>query len=288
MVTLLIYPLTHGRHINWDIELFCGLPSITLQGTKADWKNILARIDKLDNFGTTEPKNWADLLRPILRRFIRTFDGERDLDFWQRIIHVDGPPGCDLCDSYSGWITAFSVWTPEGVWLPSPRTEEISARLSDKQRLILDGVQYPSLVPSNKICPGYAEVDVTLRKSGVDKKCKIVAGHVACQLLGPEDSGIRPFPGWFLLTTKAKVEDKHTLASASVHDMSVSPCNCLLRRMVTERLGYECSPTELPINTSSIYLPSAREGNFDIFYCGTRHITLGVRKRSDITAKISN
>ena len=212
--------LINGRYFDYNFDITCGLPSITLQGTKADWENILARIDKLDSFGA-EPSKWADLLRPILRRFIRAFEGERDLDFWQRIVHVDGPEGCGLPDRYSGWITAFFVWSSEGVWIPSSRMES-SPGLSDKQRLTLDKVQYPALVPADSISAGYAEVDVTLIESGAETKCKMVAGHVAYQVIGTGRDGIRPFPAWFMFTTKSNEEDKPASGSAVTPDMQVS------------------------------------------------------------------
>ena len=209
-----------SRYFDYEFGITCGLPSITLQGTKADWENILARVDKLDSFGT-EPGNWADLLKPILRRFIRAFDGERDLDFWQRIVHVDGPEGCGLPDRYSGWITAFSVWSAEGVWIPDSSRMSSNLGLSGKQ-LALDGVQYPSLISADEIAAGYAEVDVSLREGDVVTKCKMVAGHVAYQIVGTGKDGIRPFPAWFMFTTNSS-EEEPKIVSASTNDTQVSP-----------------------------------------------------------------
>ena len=82
----------------------CGIPSVTLEGEKSDWERLLARLDKLDSFGE-EPKIWAALLRPILTRFVRAFDGEPDVDFWSRVCHYHRHGSGQ---SYlSGWITAF-------------------------------------------------------------------------------------------------------------------------------------------------------------------------------------
>jgi hypothetical protein len=62
----------------------CGIPSVTLEGDKADWESILTRLDKLKEFGE-EPKAWASMLRPIIRRFIDSFDGKHDVDFWSKV-----------------------------------------------------------------------------------------------------------------------------------------------------------------------------------------------------------
>lgn len=51
----------------------CGIPSVTLEGTQADWQLILDRVDKIPEFGA-EPAEWATMLRVILIRFVRAFD----------------------------------------------------------------------------------------------------------------------------------------------------------------------------------------------------------------------
>ena len=73
-------------YFNYKMSLLCGIPSVTLEGEKSDWELLLARADKLDSFGE-EPKAWAVLLRPILTRFVRAFDGKPNVDFWSRVSH---------------------------------------------------------------------------------------------------------------------------------------------------------------------------------------------------------
>jgi len=60
--------------------LDCSVPSVTLEGEKSDWESILARLDKLGEFGA-EPTEWARMLRPIIHRFISAFGGNPDVDF---------------------------------------------------------------------------------------------------------------------------------------------------------------------------------------------------------------
>ena len=73
-------------YFDYKIRLLCGIPSVTLEGEKSDWERLLARLDKFDSFGE-EPKAWAAMLRPILTRFVRAFEGEPDIDFWSRVCH---------------------------------------------------------------------------------------------------------------------------------------------------------------------------------------------------------
>lgn len=95
----------------------CGIPSITLEGTRDDWERVLKRIDRLYDLGD-EPSAWANMLRPILGRFVSAFDGEPDVEFWKHVVYRDQP----MCgrDDMSGWLTAFCVWSHEGTWKAGP------------------------------------------------------------------------------------------------------------------------------------------------------------------------
>ncbi|KAI0370483.1 hypothetical protein BV20DRAFT_943774 [Pilatotrama ljubarskyi] len=106
----LLYPLRYFRHI---FRAICGIPSVTLEGTKADWQCILDRLDRLHELGD-EPSIWAGMLRPILRRFVSAFDGEPDVTFWSHVVHWLHV-GCGEA-AISGWLTAFCVWSAKGKW----------------------------------------------------------------------------------------------------------------------------------------------------------------------------
>jgi hypothetical protein len=221
----------------------CGIPSVTLEGEKADWESILTRLDKLNEFGK-EPKFWASMLRPIIRRFIDSFDGKHDLDFWSKVV-ASWSVGSGTT-YLSGWITAFCVWSKEGKWMgPNPKTappEEISAeepstvsskrtswfsrflpnRSSDPRRvivvddlfenpappLILDHIQYHQ-IDSADVPAGFCKVDVKLDDNGEKLRCLMVAGHVTMKLSGKENDTIQPSPQWFIFVK----EDEHAKGS---------------------------------------------------------------------------
>ncbi|KAI0654377.1 hypothetical protein C8Q70DRAFT_1058473 [Cubamyces menziesii] len=98
-------------------RLRCGLPTVTLDGTKADWQRMLDRLDRLYEFGD-EPSAWANMLRPILHRFISAFDSQVDTAFWQHIVYRQKVMSGE--DNISGWITAFCVWDNSGRWKAGP------------------------------------------------------------------------------------------------------------------------------------------------------------------------
>ena len=185
-------------YFDYKMSLMCGIPSVTLEGEKSDWERLLARLDKLNSFGE-EPKAWAALLRPILTRFVRAFDGEPDVDFWSRVCHYhsqgSGPT------YLSGWITAFCVWSSEGKWQgPSlskpPRTIWLLGG-GPVPELVLDKVSYP-IIDSDDVPAGFCEVDVTLDDNGVTLPCMMVSGHLAHSVEGKKKDTIRPIPSWFM------------------------------------------------------------------------------------------
>ena len=82
----------------WMIGI-CGIPSITLTGTAADWREIRTRIDDLPRFGL---EHWCRSLVPIADHFVLAATGSPDTAFWQRIYNpIDAYGG----DRVTGWIT---------------------------------------------------------------------------------------------------------------------------------------------------------------------------------------
>ena len=106
------------RYFAFTMGIICGIPSVTLEGEKADWEKLHRRLDRLPDLGN-EPEQWAAMLRPILRRFVDAFDGNPDITFWEHVVNRNNR----LCgrDGLSGWITAFCVWDVDGKWLAHSR-----------------------------------------------------------------------------------------------------------------------------------------------------------------------
>ncbi len=103
------------RYFEYFVSIVCGIPTVTLEGEKADWEEIHRRLYRLYELGD-EPSVWADMLRPILSRFVDAFDGNPDVQFWEHIAYRSTVSCGEL--ALSGWITAFCLWSPEGKWLP--------------------------------------------------------------------------------------------------------------------------------------------------------------------------
>ncbi|KAF8451467.1 hypothetical protein BDZ91DRAFT_768402 [Kalaharituber pfeilii] len=93
--------------------------SVTLQGDKADWATLLAKIEKLRGYNA-ETVMWYHMLEPVLSRFVRAFDdpdGEWNREFWNRAATTETPrPGSGATTYLTGWLTAFIPFDNEGKW----------------------------------------------------------------------------------------------------------------------------------------------------------------------------
>ncbi len=221
------------KYFSFNCTMLCGLPSVTLLGLKRDWQLIYSRLDKLETFGA-EPSQFRELLRPIISRFIRSFDEPISNDiisFWQRIAHYynmgSGP------SYYSGWITAFCFWDEHGKCLYSiPRfgdsLEETSWEEAKVPLLKLDGVSYHR-VESGDVPPGYSSVPIKVNDNGNEFDAMMVAGSVGinCTSSGDElEEGLVDLDtvsaetGWWMFESQdsnAEVSDEATYLPPNFH-----------------------------------------------------------------------
>ena len=180
------------------MRLGCGIPLVTLEGERSDWVNLLNRIEKFETLGE-EPKVWAGMLRPILTRFVSSFDGNPDIDFWSKICHyrAGGSSPSYVC----GWITAFTVWSKEGKWqgpsLTGEKPDNTHLPKSGLFQLELDGARY-EVKNARSVPAGYCEVDVELMDNGETFDCMMVSGHLAQLTRGEEGDTVSPLPSWFM------------------------------------------------------------------------------------------
>lgn len=87
----------------YKMVLCCGLTRVTVEGTPADWADIIARVEMLTEFDLSW---WTTPLLPVLQHIKAAAEGRPDVDFWKRayLKHRVGSGG-DF--NVSGWINAF-------------------------------------------------------------------------------------------------------------------------------------------------------------------------------------
>jgi Domain of unknown function (DUF4419) len=90
-----------------EVDTLCGIPQIQLEGTIADWQQLLARTEQMDRF---QLEWWVDALIPILEQFILTAQGTPNRDFWRSMYKYDDDSGDAIV---TGWITRFFPYLNE-------------------------------------------------------------------------------------------------------------------------------------------------------------------------------
>ena len=127
----------------------CGIPSITILGTKQDWQRLLSKIDHLEDFGV-DPQNYAHRLRPILSRIVSTFDSpttRETRNFWDQMVQakVKHDSCCGLPPKQyivSGWILSLFYWDSKGRASPKLSNGWKYERWGDLGSLKYDNVHY--------------------------------------------------------------------------------------------------------------------------------------------------
>ena len=170
------------KFFTYEFVLMCGIPSVTLLGIRADWEEILHRLEKLPNLGA-EATQFCNLLKPVLTRFVRSFDCPDSLetkDFWQKI--ADQSPYGSGSTYLSGWITAFCFWDEDGKSMYAPNGELPPGPVNSHSRgrslgCCLDDTLYHRLNMS-KIPSGHCSVPVKLDDNGTLYETIMLAGSM--------------------------------------------------------------------------------------------------------------
>ncbi|KAJ6569372.1 hypothetical protein B0H19DRAFT_1209371 [Mycena capillaripes] len=251
-VSAVLLMATLKQYFTYKIMLIgCGIPRVTLEGERSDWVNILGRLEKLKEYGL-ETTAWYHLLRPIITRFIAAFDdpsNPANVDFWQRIAHYT-PGGSGRGDYYTGWVTAFTVFSKKGRWLGNnldstrARADTASDTLSSaefwatyghpniRRDLVFDGTPYHQLGGS-QVPPGYGAVDVKLIDNGEPFECAMVAGVIGTRVSSSNDRALsasgaddtmQPAAGWWMFIKQEEgMEERAAKAYGKIRGMMRVP-----------------------------------------------------------------
>merc|ERR1719233_1678234 len=97
----------------------CGIPAVFMQGTEDDWKNLVRKIENLEELlhpireqiRYELPHNWWDNMKNISMKLLQTYQGNPDLIWWHSIIQKTNgfeswgsSGGGRSYKSYNGWF----------------------------------------------------------------------------------------------------------------------------------------------------------------------------------------
>jgi hypothetical protein len=169
---ILMMGLTQA-YFEFAIAVPCGIPSFTLLGERRDWEQLAAKLERLSEFGD-EPAQYGTQLRPIFKRFVKTFDNPQDPEirkFWANIVRAGFDPYSGRTGPVEGWLNGFQFWNSFGKLA-------MEAKLQPGQFVLtLDSITYPQRL-ATAFPPGYAKVPITLETETGPQEAQLLAGLV--------------------------------------------------------------------------------------------------------------
>ncbi|KAN0003940.1 hypothetical protein ACTFIZ_010105 [Dictyostelium cf. discoideum] len=176
---------TFKSYFDYRYMTFCGLPSVTLQGSTEDWINLKQRIERLiefDNAKSSEMKEWVSMLRPIIDQFISTSMGKPNIEWWNQIADKKQS---SASINLTGWITVFCVYDKNGKWIANKKDTSNSQWL----RINFDSIPL-----------GYLSTPITLIDfDRQEYKCDLLSGHMTINIDLNDKTILKPSLDWLII-----------------------------------------------------------------------------------------
>jgi hypothetical protein len=104
------------NYFEYSCSTCCGIPSITLDGTKQDWVNLRERVKKLRQFMMPAFGDlWLETLDSVLSKFVDVYDDKVDILFWKSIAKYNSSYGSGSDTWISGWINCLFPYIKGGL-----------------------------------------------------------------------------------------------------------------------------------------------------------------------------
>lgn len=194
---------TYEKAFTYVGESGCGIPSIKLEGYKKDWVAIYNQLDQLDVFGLS---NWKDNLKPIIKEFIATYDGEINTAFWKDIYKN----ATEYNGFYiSGWIIKFFPYikVKDSYDYETDFVDNMGYRAGisyDPNPYMNKDDYLMSTLSTNNFPAGVSEIELEWRDymTGNTSEMLIKGGYFGMEQF--EDKSLKPFISWAVVEKNAK------------------------------------------------------------------------------------
>jgi len=178
IVSTLIFMSTLQKYFTYHAFITCGIPQITILGTKADWEDILGRVEFLKTFGEV-PTKWSNMLGPIIEQFISAKQGNINETFWSDIVQEFSICGYT---EINGWITVFASFGSEGEWRGDPQENQ----------------NWPTISLAGLVSE-LVTVPMTIDNYGTELNGTIIVGNMGSEI-GEDNKTLSSYAGWAVTT----------------------------------------------------------------------------------------
>jgi len=104
------------NYFSYGMRTCCGIPQISLLGSREDWVQLRARAEHLGSLMLPDfTEKWLSVLLPVLDQFVAAYDGQVNHGFWQSMVKLRHTGGGSGSHSFiSGWIQLFYPYLASG------------------------------------------------------------------------------------------------------------------------------------------------------------------------------
>ena len=186
-------------------HFICGIPSITLNGTPKDWKNLLEKTTILNEFGLSE---WYEWLVSIIKEFVRASEGYPHRSFWQKMVRIRTPK------HFSTHRGCVPEWVPVDGWCVAlfPYIDEDYETGNNK-------ICYDKAYSTQKMDPELIRVGFKYEEKLNDITIKTFPMELWTGFVGvsenPITHALTPKIGWFVRQSNEEVESLYGLKEAN-------------------------------------------------------------------------
>lgn len=122
-----------SKYFKYGMRTCCGIPEITLEGTRDDWAEILSRVRALEDIGLGE---WGAELSPVIQQFVTASVGAADTEWWQSFYKYWSMSGGDTITGHFAKFYRVSKAGRRGLSNPNGEREMTSDDISDALSIV--------------------------------------------------------------------------------------------------------------------------------------------------------
>ena len=182
---------TFQPYFDYVFRVICGIPSVILEGTTADWELLGTKVQLLHE-SDLDVAWWTRHLLPLCAQFVRTSRGDADRTHWNNLCKITERYGVD---DLNGWLLKFIPYIRRDKnELPCHRNPvlELSEFPTDNERMGKITGCTSNMLPTGL---SFAPVACQNLQSGKTNQYQFIAGLVGVGQ-SDEDLSLRPVIGW--------------------------------------------------------------------------------------------
>jgi len=197
-------------YFDYVFRLICGIPSVILEGTPADWESLGTKLQLLHD-SDLDVSWWTRHLLPLCDHFVRAAGGDADRTHWNNLCKLTKRYGAD---DLNGWLLKFIPYIRrEKNELPCHRNPvlELSEFPTDNKKMGKITGCTSDMLPTGL---SFAPVACQNLETGANDRYQFVAGLVGVGQ-SEDDFSLRPVFGWAISEVAqidgliARLRDEH-------------------------------------------------------------------------------